>query len=142
MPGRRIHRARTLQPVGRVKRIGNYMTAQPWAVQVDDSVSTARQMLVEREIRHLPVLDAGELTGMVTARDLARVEDRVGSVVADVMTSASAVDPERPLDEVLAHMRDSRLDAVVVTDAGQVRGIFTAMDAVRVLCELLRERAA
>jgi acetoin utilization protein AcuB len=112
------------------------MTAQPWAVQIDDSVSVARQMLVEREIRHLPVVDAGELVGMVTERDLATASGRVGAIVGDVMTSALAVDEERPLDEVLAKMLERRRDAVVVTGGGRVRGIFTAMDAVR----LLRER--
>lgn len=117
------------------------MTAQPWAVQIDDSVGVARQMLVEREIRHLPVLDAGELVGMVTERDLATATERVGAVVGDVMTSATPVEQETPLDEVLAHMLDARRDAVVVTEGGRVVGIFTAMDAVRLLRERLRIRA-
>jgi len=134
-------RARTLHAVRHVERIGKHMTAQPWAVQIDDSVGVARQMLVEREIRHLPVLDAGELVGMVTERDLATATERVGAVVGDVMTSATPVEQETPLDEVLAHMLDARRDAVVVTEGGRVVGIFTAMDAVRLLRERLRIRA-
>lgn len=142
MPSATVRRARTLHALAHVERIGNNMTAQPWAVQIDDSVGVARQMLAEREIRHLPVLDAGELVGMVTERDLATATGRVGAVVGDVMTSATPVAKDAPLDEVLAHMQDRRRDAVVVTEGGRVLGIFTAMDAVRLLREKLRHRAA
>jgi acetoin utilization protein AcuB len=124
-----------------MRSIAHYMTRQPWSVQLDDSISVARHMLAEREIRHLPILDGDELVGMVVERDLVAAAEHMGTV-ADVMTSVRAVDAGTPLSDVLELMAERRSDAVVVTREGRVDGIFTAMDAVRVLQELIRRRAA
>lgn len=118
------------------------MTRQPWAVRVDDSTAVARRMLAEREVRHLPVLDGDQLVGMVTERDLAIAADRIGVPVEAVMTTVHFVDVDTPLEAVLETMSEHRWDAVVVTSDGRIEGIFTAMDAVRVLRDLLRRRAA
>lgn len=124
-----------------MKRIGDFMTRQPWTVQVDDSLGVARRMLAEREIHHLPVLDGGEVIGMVTDRDLNLAGDRLGTVV-DAMVSAHQVAADTPLGDVLAEMTANHWDAVVVTREGTVEGIFTSSDALRVLAELVRKRAA
>lgn len=124
-----------------MKRIGDFMTRQPWTVQLDDSLAVARRMMAEREIRHLPVLDGGEVVGMVTERDLALAADRLGTV-ADAVTSVAPLPADTPLDEVLERMTSKRWDAVVITEEGRVAGIFTATDALRVLAELVREHAA
>ncbi|MDB4959598.1 MAG: hypothetical protein JWO36_7167 [Myxococcales bacterium] len=119
------------------------MTPQPWSVQVDDSVGVARQMLAEREIHHLPVLDGDQLVGMVVERDLMRVAHRLGTTVQEVMMPAHRIDLDASLETVLDEMDERHWDAVVVTaNTGEVSGIFTAMDAVRVLREVLRRRAA
>jgi acetoin utilization protein AcuB len=122
-----------------MKRIAEYMTAQPWTVQLDDSLALARRMMAEREIHHLPVVDGGAVVGMVTERDLALAADRLGTV-ADVMVSVHRVARETPVEDVLDAMTTQRWDAVVVTGDGTVEGIFTAMDAVRVLREVVRHR--
>jgi CBS domain-containing protein len=122
-----------------MRRIADVMTRQPWTVQIDDSLAVARQMIAEREIHHLPVLDGGKVVGMTTERELALAADRLGTV-SDAMVLAHRVDPDAPLDEVLEMMMRHREDAVVVTDDGAVEGIFTASDAVRMLCELLRHQ--
>jgi len=118
------------------------MTKQPWSVRADDSVGVARQMLAQREIRHLPVVDADQVVGMITERDLARAADRSEATAEDIMMRAHCVDEGTPLEDVLDDMESHHRDAVVVTSDGQIRGIFTAMDALHVLRELLRRRAA
>lgn len=129
-----------------MKRIADYMTRQPWSVQLDDSIGVARQMLAQREIRHLPVLDGDRSVGMVTERELARAADRAGATVEAVMAPAHSIDASASLADVLDAMLSRRSDAVVVTDeAGAVEGIFTAMDAVRLLRDQLvkvKRRAA
>jgi acetoin utilization protein AcuB len=122
-----------------MKRIADLMTRQPWTVRIDDSLALARRMLAEREIHHLPVLDGGEVVGMVTERDLAFAADRLGTV-SSAMAPVHCVATEMPVDEVLEMMTARRWDAVVVTSGGVVEGIFTASDAVRVLRDLLRRR--
>lgn len=124
------------------RRIGDFMTRQPWSVQLDDSLAVARQMLVEREIHHLPVLEAGRVVGILNGRDVAAAE-RIGATVEQVMSPAHLVEAGAPLADVLDEMASRALDAVVVVDeTGGVEGIFTASDAVRVLRDLVRRRAA
>src|SRR5262245_19365119 len=110
-------------------RIADYMTPQPWAVQVDDSVGVARQMLAEREVHHLPVLDGGNVVGMITDRDIALVAGRSQATVGQVMARVHRVEAGAPLREVLDRMMEHRWDAVVVASDGKIEGIFTAMDA-------------
>ena len=124
-----------------MKRIGDLMTRQPWTVQLDDSVAVARRMLAEREIHHLPVLDGGKVVGMVTARDVGLAGDRLATV-ADVYVPVHLVDAKTPLGDVLELMTSKHADAVVVSSGGEVEGIFTASDALRVLADLVRKRAA
>ena len=127
----------------RMKRIADYMTRQPWSVQLDDSIGVARQMLAQREIHHLPVLDGKRAVGMVTDRELARAADRAGATVDAVMAPAHSVDVDASLADVLEAMDDRQWDAVVVTsDDGRVEGIFTAMDAVHLLRGVVKRRAA
>ncbi len=123
-----------------MKRIADVMTRQPWTVQIDDSLAVARRMIVEREIHHLPVLDGGEVVGMMTERELAVAGDRLGTA-ADAMVPAHCVPADAPLDEVLEALTARGRDAVVVVgDDGAVEGIFTTSDAVRMLLELVRPR--
>ena len=122
-----------------MKRIAQLMTPQPWTVQIDDSIAVARQMMVEREIHHLPVLDGQKVAGIVTQRELARISDRA-STVARAMISVPRVEPDTPVEDVLETMIDERSDAIVVTRENTVEGIFTATDAVRALRELMRAR--
>ena len=98
-------------------------------------------MLAEREIHHLPVLDAGKVVGMVTDRDAAQAQERAATV-ADVLEPIHRVSAETPFSDVLDLMTSHNYDAVVVAENGHVEGIFTASDAVRVLATLVRRRAA
>jgi acetoin utilization protein AcuB len=124
-----------------MQRIADLMTRQPWTVQLDDSAAVARRMLAEREIHHLPVLDGDRVVGMVTERDLVLVQDH-SATVADVVAPAHHVSRETPLGEVLDLMTSHHYDAVVISEDGHVEGIFTTSDALRVLAELVRGRAA
>lgn len=123
-----------------MRTIAHYMTKQPWSVQIDDSVGVARLMLAERQVHHLPVLDGGKLVGMVTERGLARSRDGEAMTVEQVMTLAHEVDASTGLGDALELMAERQHDAVVVTGEGRIEGIFTAMDAVRVLRDRLRSR--
>jgi len=50
------------------------MTPEPLAASPADTATETVLMMLEHRIRHLPVLDCGELVGMVSARDLLAVE--------------------------------------------------------------------
>lgn len=125
-------------------------------IGVAASVREAAALMREREIRHLPVLDARErLVGIVTDRDLRQVilDVAIGRVGADaeqagdlglreVMTwGVVTVTPATDLREAARVMREQRLGALpVVDEAGHVLGILTERDLIDALQALLRER--
>ena len=51
-------------------RVGDVMTREPITVQVDVAVLDAAQLMGERRIRHLPVVQGDHLLGMVGIRDV------------------------------------------------------------------------
>lgn len=123
------------------------MTPFPWAVQLDDSVRLAREVMVQREVRHLPVLSGHELVGILTDRDLKRALDpdlglppKNELFVRDVyVPEPYVVDAGVPLDIVLEEMATRHLGSVLVTKHARLVGIFTATDACRVYCGHLRK---
>jgi CBS domain-containing protein len=53
--------------------IGHWMTREPQTVGPDATVEEALQMMVAGHFRHLPVMDAGRLVGVLSMRDLSRI---------------------------------------------------------------------
>ena len=100
-----------------MERIRDFMTPQPWTVQIDDSVALARSMFAEREIHHLPVLDGGEVVGIVTDRAPASVHDRAATL-DEVVAPVRCVASDAALDEVLDEMSAHHWDAVVTGHDG------------------------
>jgi acetoin utilization protein AcuB len=116
--------------------ISRYMTRAPYVLAPKDKVSTARSVMREHGVHHLPVLDRNaKLVGIVSDRDLFGVSE---DLVRDAMNvDVAAVDVNASLDEVIALMQTGRITSVVVTGAQGVEGIFTATDAVRALGDVL-----
>ncbi len=54
----------------KVTTVAEYMTTQPVSVGLDTDVHEVVLAMLELECRHLPVIDAGRLVGMVSIRDL------------------------------------------------------------------------
>ena len=119
--------------------VQDVMTAQPLTIGRGEPLSTAREMMRDHRCRNLPVLEHGELVGVMTERDLYLLE-RIGGVnvhadeVSDAMISdAYAVPPDAPLSEVARQMASEHYGCAVVIERGRVIGIFTTTDALRVL---------
>jgi len=51
-------------------RVRDYMTAGPSAINLGDDLSEAAEMMVALGTRHLPVVERGEVVGMISARDI------------------------------------------------------------------------
>ena len=54
--------------------IRDYMTESPHSIGANQTLATAHEMMRAHQIRHLPVLRAGKLVGIVSQRDLYLVE--------------------------------------------------------------------
>lgn len=131
-----------------IPAIQKYMTTSPHAVGIDQPLTLAHSMMKKHDIRHLPVLNGGQLVGVITDRDLALIEtlrdvDPTEVTVEDAMsTTIYAVEPTTPLDQVVNTMAEHKYGCAVVMQNGHVVGIFTTVDACRALAELLHTRLA
>jgi acetoin utilization protein AcuB len=96
-------------------------------------------MMRQLQIRHLPVMDRGQLVGLLSERDIAFAErflEARESPVAAVMTRDPYVTvPYAPLAEVAETMARHKYGSALVIDDGNVVGVFTAVDALRALAE-------
>jgi acetoin utilization protein AcuB len=127
--------------------VSRYMTAQPWTIERTASLRDAEQMMRDHRIRHLPVVDDGELVGVVSERDLKALASRPGvdataARVAEAMIERPfVVTSDAALDEVATIMSEQKYGSVIVMGHDGVEGIFTAVDACRVLAEVLQRVA-
>lgn len=95
-------------------------------------------------IRHLPVLDRGALVGIVSQRDLllherlsgGNTEETIGDAMSDDVV---AVTGDASLEQVADAMAAHKHGSIVVTDSrGGIEGIFTTVDALHALADLVR----
>ncbi|MEN3343260.1 MAG: hypothetical protein V7644_2664 [Actinomycetota bacterium] len=50
--------------------VRNAMTRNPLTISADDGILDAAQLMAARKLRHLPVVEGGNLVGMVSMRDV------------------------------------------------------------------------
>jgi acetoin utilization protein AcuB len=142
--------ARSLQlgPTMLMPSISRYMTRQPWTIRKDAKMAQAHALMREHHIRHLPVLEGGQLVGIVSERDLHLIEtlpdcDPEDVTVEEAMSvDVYTVDAEAPLDDIVEAMAQRKLGCAIVQNRrGVVEGIFTTIDALQVLADVLRRQA-
>lgn len=124
------------------------MTPFPHHIDADAPLTAALAMMEEHGIRHLPVFEDGDIVGIISGRDLERVRmpghplrDETELKVGDLCTRQPYfVDVSDPLDRVLDAMAEQRLGSALVLREGELAGVFTAVDAYRLLAHTLREQ--
>jgi acetoin utilization protein AcuB len=126
--------------------IEQYMSPSPQTIGQEQTLAVAHEMMRKHGIRHLPVLHAGKLVGVLSQRDLHFIETLEDVDVTQVEVNEAmshdtyAVDPHAPVREVAAEMADHKYGSAVVLEGERVVGIFTAVDGLRALSELLEQR--
>ena len=127
--------------------IAELMTSSPHTIGQEQPLSVGYRMMREHGIRHLPVLHGGKLVGVLSQRDLHFIEtlkdvDPEKVEVSEAMTQDTyAVGPRATLRKVAAEMSENKYGSAVVLDKERVVGIFTTVDGMRVLSQLLEDRA-
>jgi len=129
--------------------IARYMSRQPWTIRKDAMMSQAHTLMRAHAIRHLPVLHAGRLVGLVSERDLHLIETLPGGDPGEVTVEDAMIDdvyivgPDAPADAVAARMADRKYGSAIVIDRrGRVAGVFTTANALQVLADVLQRAAA
>jgi acetoin utilization protein AcuB len=129
-----------------VPTIRKYMTNVPHTIGADQTLAKAEKMMSEYKIRHLPVLQAGNLVGILSERDLRLVEsfrdvDPEKVKVDEAFTPDPYVTtPDANLEEVCAQMVLHRYGCVLVCDNKKLVGIFTWIDALKAFDNLMNTR--
>ena len=131
-----------------IPTIQKYMTTTPHTVRPDLTIAAADKIMHENRIRHLPVLNGGQLVGLLSQRDIRLIESfkdvdiKTVQVVEAMSQDVFEVSPSSSLDEVVLTMAAKKYGSAVVTQNSHVVGIFTAVDALQALAELLQSRLA
>ena len=126
----------------------NLVTAEP-----EMRLYQALEIMEEKQIRHLPVVEQGRLVGILSDRDIKKhmsasfqtkeegTQDRLAMLktAREVMASDPiTARPETPLKEVVQVMVDRKIGALPVVDIeGRPVGIITSIDLHRLLLERL-----
>jgi len=124
------------------------MTPFPYSIELGASAREAQEIMQQHGIRHLPVIDDGQVVGMLSERDMnLAIGLRLGSnekpslLVADVCSSdAYVVSTEALLVDVLSEMVARQLGSAIILKDYKLAGIFTTIDACEKFAEFLREQ--
>ena len=118
-----------------LERKGN----EVWSISPDASVFESVELMAEKGIGALLVLDGKDLVGIVSERDYARKVILRGrsskkTPVKDIMTEKVLyVAPERSLEECMALMTDKRIRHLPVMRDGELVGIFSIGDVIKAI---------
>jgi acetoin utilization protein AcuB len=126
--------------------VGGWMTPGAVTIGAEQTLLAAHEIMRAHEVRHLPVLQAGELVGVISERDLAVVEALPGVRAADVLVEdAMSTDvltsaPDALLGAVAARMADRKVGSAIVIAEERVLGVLTTVDLLRALADVLASR--
>ena len=119
--------------------VRQFMTRIPVEAERCETVQQAARLMEQHQIRHLPVMSGSHLLGVVSQRDILSARLREGDKVDAqplehiCKTNVLQVGPLTPVDQVAAKMLDQQVSSALVVDGGFVVGIFTTVDALRVI---------
>jgi len=140
--------------------VKTWMTANPVSIDPGASALAALESMIERGVRHLPVVESGRVVGVISINDLraalpvpvglregVRPRDRqvVGEyAVGELMTHfPEVVHPETPLESAAQRMAERRIGCLPVVDGRQrIVGMLSNTDALRALATSLWARQA
>ncbi len=128
--------------------ISKYMTPSPHTARPSLTLDEAMKFMRQYQLRHLPILEGGQLIGILSERDIHLVEsfrgvDPTRTLVEEAMEqNVYVVSLSTPLDKVAAEMASKKYGSAVVMQNLDVVGIFTVVDALTALSDLLHTRLA
>lgn len=120
--------------VARVKKYESGVIKDPITIKPNSSVREVIELTVKKQISGLPVIDNGELVGIVTKRDL-RFETNLDQPISSIMTPKEklvTVKEGVSKQDVLSLLHKHRIERLlVVDDAGNLSGMITVKDIMK-----------
>jgi CBS domain-containing protein len=136
-------------------RVGDFMSRQVVTIDVSEHLDVAAEMMRLRRLRHLPVTSRGRLVGILTQHDLLHASSssvstlrpdaergRMAQVaVADVMVAdVLTIEPSAPVRLAAETMLLKKIGCLPVLDQGEIVGLISETDCMRLLTALLAMR--
>jgi CBS domain-containing membrane protein len=136
--------------------VAEIMTREPYTLGPDDTLPTARQLLAEHHIRHIPIVSAdGALLGVVSQRDVLAAGDTSvlnrnggGALENYVALSSIMSTPVQTADESASlrgaalHLLKNKVGCLPVLRKGRLVGIITDSDFVAIAVNLMEQLEA
>ena len=151
--------------MGREMHVEDVMKKDILSVKKFDTVVSAANILLEKNISGLPVVDNdGKAVGIITQADILSVvgiskdhsvkdllkhllgeklpERKMGDIVGDIMTSPVAtIRPEASIAEAVHQMSEKKIRRLCVVDGkGKLAGLITRADILRAVLKRLEVR--
>lgn len=116
-------------------QLGLLLTQDPVTISPDSTIQEAAQLLIENNVRRLPVVEHEELVGLLSVADLvhAIAQMRIKEEIKDRYVSQTyALWEETPLPLVARIMEISGFEAIPILDSeSRLQGIISERDLIR-----------
>lgn len=130
-----VHKSMTIEDqakeVWAVKKYESGVVKDPFTIEASATLEQLHELTVANNISGVPILDKGNLVGIVTRRDVRFATDMSASVTS-VMTPKDqlvTVKEGAGADEVRALLHKHRIEKVlVINDAFELKGLITVTD--------------
>jgi len=118
----------------------------------DERMTTAKKILKEKNIRHLPVVDGKRLIGLVSNMDIRKAEASPATsleirelhylldklTVGEIMTrNVITISPDISVEEATTLLHDNKIGCLPVVEDGNLVGILTENDVMDILIEVM-----
>ena len=130
-----IHRFLTIKEqanqVLKVKRSGSVMIENPYLVGQDETISTAFDIMTEKEVSGLLVVDSeSKLVGILTERDVLFESLDSTKLVKELMTKDVITSkPGINVDEAKDILKNNRIEKLpLIDDSRKIHGLYTTQD--------------
>lgn len=142
-------------PKDRPRLVRDFMATNPTTLREDETLLDATRIFARAGVRHIPIMNGKQLVGIVSEGELKHYTPSVLSGVpveeynrlrqttplSKIMTREPAtIDPAKTLYEAAQMLCDRRIGCLPVVDDGELKGIITTTDMLKVLLHLLREK--
>jgi acetoin utilization protein AcuB len=118
----------------------------------DERMTTARKIMKEKNIRHLPVVDGKKLVGLVTNMDIRKAEASPATsleirelhylldklTVGEIMTrNVITISPDISVEEATTLLHDNKIGCLPVVEDGNLVGMLTENDVMEILIDVM-----
>lgn len=126
-----------MKTAAQLVRLKSVQNQQVHSIAPEQTVLEALQIMAEKNVGALPVIEHGQVVGVFSERDYARKlvlqgRSSMGTSVRTVMSApVVTADSQQSIDRCMEVMTDSHLRHLPVLDNGQLMGLLSIGDLVK-----------